>query len=82
MAEENLLTMEEISKAFDESEVLFPAGKAMRLLEDLLDRYPGLNLNSPEGELLARKTLTPWARTCLQMTEAARRTEAGEQTAD
>ena len=73
MEEQKVLTMEEIRKAFDESEVLFPTGRAMQLLEDLLSRYPGLDLNSPEGNLLARKTLTPLALQCILTTENARK---------
>lgn len=73
MEEQKVLTTEEIRKAFDESEVLFPTGRAMQLLEDLLRRYPGLDLNSPEGNLLARKTLTPLALQCIRTTENARK---------
>lgn len=82
MEEQKVLTMEEIRKAFDESEVLFPTGRAMQLLEDLLSRYPGLDLNSPEGNLLARETLTPLALHCIRMTENARKLSQEDQITD
>lgn len=82
MEEQKVLTTEEIRKAFNESEVLFPAGIAMQLLEDLLSRYPGLDLNSPEGDLLARETLTPLALHCIRMTENSRKLSRGDQITD
>ena len=82
MEEQKVLTTQEIRKAFDESEVIFPVGRAMQLLEDLLSRYPGLDLNSPEGDLLARETLTPLALHCIRMTENARKLSRGHQITD
>lgn len=80
MTEENLLTKGEIWDIIAEAEEKLyhtdPPEWEM-LLEQAANRYPGLNRNSPEWELIARRALTPLA---LRHRENLRR--LAEQTTD
>ena len=71
MAEEQkLLTTEEIQDALAAAEETFwPSvlDEAALHLETARENYPGINWNTPAGELLFRKTLTPMALTCLRI---------------
>lgn len=70
MAEEKLMTKEEIQDALAAAEETFwPSvlDEAALHLETARENYPGINWNTPAGELLFRKTLTPMAMTCLRI---------------
>ena len=67
MTEEKLLTTEEIQDALAAAEEAFwPSvmDEAASHLETAMKNYPGMDRNSPAGDLLFRKTLTPLALTC------------------
>ena len=64
MEKQKLLTTEEIQEILSETwETLFHSDPdpAVSLLEQAEKNYPGIDWNSPAGELLFRNTLTPLA---------------------
>lgn len=70
MEEQKLLTTEEIQDALAAAEETFwPSviDTAALSLEAARENYPGIDWNSPAGDLLFRKTLTPLALTCLRI---------------
>ena len=70
MEEQKLLTKEEIQDAVMAAEETFwPSvlDEAALHLETARENYPGIDWNSPAGDLLFRKTLTPMALTCLRI---------------
>ena len=69
MEEQKLLTTEEIQDALAAEETFWPSvlDEAALHLETARENYPGMDWNSPAGDLLFRKTLTPLALTCLRI---------------
>ena len=62
MAEEKLMTMDEIREVLDSLPMTSPTEQMVQMMEQLETEYPGVDWDSPTGDQLLRQRLTPWAQ--------------------
>lgn len=62
MAEEKLMTMDEIREVLDSLPMTSPTEQMVQMMEQLETEHPGVDWDSPTGDRLLRQRLTPWAQ--------------------